>query len=707
MSGGRPEKRARVEEPPAAAGAFDVLPDAVLGDVFKALGPQEGWRLRRVSRRWRRVVEETEWASFELRIRAADVDVEVDRYLEVTRGAGQSSEEASKEGDENVYRAISALFETRKLRLSAGASVSLRPELSRLLGLDYESDAEHLHRRRVEAACGLLRAIVRSHSGSAQPREVSIELLHLSNAYDAPTEIRRPSIGEYFSGRTSSPYRYLELWEQVGRGFLSNYLLEALRALRPPEGAASALDLESISVSFSCSSATGRKAAPATFLQWPAAAELRAALAPFSKLRSLSLTSGSPDKGFDQQRTAAIADACPLLQSIRLRSKSESATGVLTALAPLAHLQQIVLISTSAVFQLITGGLAALADGAAGKSLRSIAFVTEEDRYEHVWTSPDDGLLALSRMPKLESIRPLRLDADKHSPAAVVALGRIAGLRDALFHIERSGDDAKDSAFLRALAEAISGLPRLSRLGIEFNSLPPPELTAALLSSDGVRRALVDLTLRIRYDRLLNGAVAESILALPSLESLHLDCRISPRDIDVDPTYLRPYEVLAGLRPEVALHVDLGRRYHWEGKPHPPPIPILHPCIPLPLPLFLAIRLPEGWSGGLARGLPLPAALGARRVGRAGALPGSSCAVPAALGFDPEEAASRCARSPFRAPQSVASASIRRCKVPAPALAPAPARPAPPDRAKAFIAGMAPTVAGVTIRRSTTYFSTL
>eukprot|EP00741_Cyanophora_paradoxa_P000059 tig00000057_g56.t1 len=359
---------ARVEEPPAAAGAFDVLPDALLGDVFKALGPQASWRLRGVCRRWRRVVEETEWASFELRIKAADVDVSPPAAAaDAASGAGP------EQSDESAYGALSALFERRRLRLSAGASVSLRPELSRLVPFDRISErsrdaAEQIHRRRVEAACSLLSAIARSasHSGSAQPREVSIEFFKST---------------EYlFCDHDSDVDEAVEaarcLVRQVGRGFVRDSLLEALRALRmrPPDGAASAL--ESLSVGFGCSSATGREAS-ANFIPWPAAAELRAAFAPFSQLRSLSLFFGDLDDGAVPEGAAAAAAACPLLQSIRVCARRDSESGVLAALAPLAHLERIALVSTSAVYSDLTGGLVALADGAAGKCLRSIAFVTK------------------------------------------------------------------------------------------------------------------------------------------------------------------------------------------------------------------------------------------------------------------------------------------------------------------------------------------
>eukprot|EP00741_Cyanophora_paradoxa_P000037 tig00000057_g35.t1 len=358
-------KKSKAAAPPGSSpseqhgpGAFDDVPDAVLSGVFKALGPRASWPLRRVCGRWRRVVEEMEWASFELRIKAADVDM--------SRAAAH---EASEQGDESAYDVLSALFERRRLRLSAGASVSLRPELSRLVAFDRNDGrsvaaAHQIHRRRVEAACGLLRAIARSHSGPSQPREVSIELMRDMQDISDDVDDRELAI---IAAR------------QVDKDFLRSYLLGVLSALQPAEGAASS-SLESLSVSFNSglfkefgvTFGEGLEEMRSKTRPWPAPADLRAALAPFAQLRSLSLFFGVYDKGAQPEAAEAIAGACPLLRSVRLLARDEA---VLAAFAPLAHLQQLAVIFSTFGAPDVSDGVVALADGPAGQSLQSIEFV--------------------------------------------------------------------------------------------------------------------------------------------------------------------------------------------------------------------------------------------------------------------------------------------------------------------------------------------
>eukprot|EP00741_Cyanophora_paradoxa_P017686 tig00021013_g17080.t2 len=117
-----------VLSPAQIAGVFDALPDAVASNAFESLGPRAMWPLRGVCRRWRRVIEETEWSSFELR----------------------TDEEKSAGSAPSSHDAATAL-------------------------------------REVEAACGLLASIVRSGGGggggggaapaAAQPREVVFAIL--------------------------------------------------------------------------------------------------------------------------------------------------------------------------------------------------------------------------------------------------------------------------------------------------------------------------------------------------------------------------------------------------------------------------------------------------------------------------------------------------------------------------------------------------
>eukprot|EP00741_Cyanophora_paradoxa_P024555 tig00000269_g23708.t1 len=94
--------------------------------VFKTLGLWESWPLRGVCRRWRRLVEGTEWAKLELQLK-----------------------ERKAEG---LFDSAAALVEKGKLQLSAGASIVLGSELSKHFDLEF---------RTVEAAARLLAAITR------------------------------------------------------------------------------------------------------------------------------------------------------------------------------------------------------------------------------------------------------------------------------------------------------------------------------------------------------------------------------------------------------------------------------------------------------------------------------------------------------------------------------------------------------------------
>eukprot|EP00741_Cyanophora_paradoxa_P010797 tig00020539_g10439.t1 len=522
-------KRARVKEPPSASaaalvpaaaaahadadayapGPFDALPDVVMSDVFKALGLQASWLLRGVSRRWRRVVEETEWASVELRMNGGITsfsywtDSTAKRPPKRTRkrrAQGDSSKQPER-GGKHDYAAATALFESGKLRLCSSRSVALRAELPQVAASERSRDVavvKRSHQLAAEAACSLLRAVVRSHSGPAQLRDVTVELLRVSGIREA-TE-----------------------------SFLRRTLIGVLRALAPPKGAAACSALESLSIGMA-----GKEIVPSwddMWMPWPRAADLRAALAPFGRLRFLALSFNRADRGVGPEAAAAIAAACPLLRALAFRPDSRES---LAALAPLAHLEELLVAwppSKSSLYEPdVPEGLPALADGPAGRSLRRIAFFEESGLYTGgsfparsaeaahalLYKFSEAATIALSRMPKLERIEPLPFPAK--SPENAKALGRIEGLREAFLYVSAGFP-------LHALAEALAGLPRLQRLSIKFEALypgsaRPPDLLA-FLGSPAVQRALVDLNLRVQHQ--IDASETEAIARLPRLGRLRL-----------------------------------------------------------------------------------------------------------------------------------------------------------------------------------------
>eukprot|EP00741_Cyanophora_paradoxa_P011118 tig00020553_g10739.t1 len=542
----RPETRSAAslgELAPAAAdldreaGPFDALPDAVMVEVYKALGLRASWPLRRVCRRWRRVLEETEWASFELRVK---IDA-----------SAREDEESGAADVERAFASASALFEEGRLRLGGGARVSLRPEL---VSTEAEAEAEEGaqdegHLRAAAAACGLLASIARGHASGAgagagaAPREVVLEILR-SSAKPPPLGFEL-DVREH--GRTEDD-------------FVGGLLLGALRSLAPPEGAAGsgASALEGLGLALTAADSDCLWAP----WPWPPPGELRAALAPFAALRSLDLHFQA-STGATAETAAAIAAACPLLRSLSLqlnRRNLESCSisscapqdlrcliyppptppppvlrstpKALEALAVLSHLERLLLLVCDSLCD-VTGGLGALAGGPAGASLEGLAFLHS------------DAAFAEGEFPRRHP----------HAYPARTETGEALG----------------------ALAGALNALPRLERLRLHLSVLNHNAgEVAALLSGPGARRALADL--RLRLGRALTGAEAEAIAALPALGRLELDALFAPVQKSVaalpalDPerpeastlleslesdSSLRPYEALRRLRPEVRASVRL------------------------------------------------------------------------------------------------------------------------------------------------------
>eukprot|EP00741_Cyanophora_paradoxa_P024593 tig00000269_g23744.t1 len=588
MSPERAGKRARVDGAAETATApdplqaplpdpFDALPDAVVSDVFKALGYQNSWPLRRVCRRWRRVVEETEWAGVELTIWGSSGE---DRDGEQTRR----------------FRSALSVFENRKLRLAKGVALRARLPFDRTQpepedNEDWEAvglppppprtktkwTAEKgANRRTVGAACSLLAAIARSHSGPAELLDVFVGL---------------DGVGP---GDLSDPR------------FLNSYLLGVLGALAPPGGAPSALQILSVGLNGVQLDDPGSLRCPT----WPPAAELRAALAPFGKLLSLTLVFDQSCLGVSPQAAAAIAEACPLLEHVCLCPSFEDKApdGVLASLSRLAHLAHLIVHWPSASSwpwdgghdeaKVLDGGVVALATGPAGQSLRGLAFHTsiygyrdlDESWDPYTWLRLADvelsggALAALGGMPLLEYLEPLQLSGlflnpDHVTPKAVLALGRVPGLREASVVVREpvgysddpAGRAAALAGLLGALGQALSEAPSVERLTLKLElrgyvdfyhteedrdqferarAALGPGAVAALLGSAGVQRSLVFLLLHAAHK--MTEAEAEAVVALGALERLQLEYELEPEQTDS----LRPYEILLGLHPNVRACVN-------------------------------------------------------------------------------------------------------------------------------------------------------
>eukprot|EP00741_Cyanophora_paradoxa_P004474 tig00000806_g4343.t1 len=509
-------------------GTFDALPDAILGNVLRALGLSECWPMRRVCRRWKRVVEETDWASVAL-------------YLKGVEGCDAALER----------------LEERRLRLSSGASVRvfLQVDFYDVWTMDYSTIAQRVSGASA-AACRLLEVIAHKHTGPAGLREIAVELV-------------------------STQSIALQLYH-FGDNFLPAYVIGVLEALRPANGSApaAASALESLAIGLASGDGGGFYSfhwCGNNGLPWPSAVDLRLALAPFGKLRSLTLGFNSADAGASPEAAASIAAACPRLRSLGFAPQKESVDGVLAALAPLEQLEELVVMGS--VFS--EAGLAALADGAAGKSLREISFSASTSLWKRRvqprtlrWLDPSCNtgsfrgpvLLALGRMPKLESVGPLSMSS-MLLPDEVRELGRIASLRKLSLRFNGLGTRTGgwNPANLRVLRDALSSLPCLEELDLGLqNHVGFPDDVVAFLGSAGVRRALTDFVLVHEDDRPLAEAEAEAIVALPALRRLHVNyaARFPDRP---GPFEARPFEVLRGLRPEVEVRVNVKHSFDPDG----------------------------------------------------------------------------------------------------------------------------------------------
>eukprot|EP00741_Cyanophora_paradoxa_P001852 tig00000514_g1795.t1 len=397
---------------------------------------------RTPARRFRRLIEETEWAP-------ASLEVLIDNAA--------------------VCDALVWLIQEQKLLLGSGSSVSI--------------SLKRASERTVEEVCGLLEAI-----SIGQPQTVAIEVL------------TRALINV-----------------DVDKHFLRYLVLGVLQMLQPKEGAASRL--ENLSICLDTNSQEGE------WRDWPSASadELEEALAPFGTLHSLGIFFGQVDAA------AVIVAACPNLHSIRLQPKTSDeteenwdellcgASDILAALAPLACLEHAVLEYPDALTDrmrldneedrvLVNKGLRKLADGAAGKTLRSIYF----------WLSPGYS-------------------------KQVVDLLQSAGVQRALTELALRIEPTA----LRDFAGAISSMRRLKSLKLDVTTMILSLDVVEFLRSDVARRALTDFVLNVGTHRPLSEAEAVAIAELTALKFLTISVSaVSPFFLSrgLVPQPVPPYE---------------------------------------------------------------------------------------------------------------------------------------------------------------------
>eukprot|EP00741_Cyanophora_paradoxa_P002847 tig00000640_g2763.t1 len=517
-------KRARVTAPimnapapapraPETAGALDRLSDALLVKVFECLGLRTSWPLRAVCRRLRRVIQDAGWPSLEV------------------WGGGRACEEAR------------ALLEVGRLRLAAGARVSLRSEIGRQYRAErcsafhvdprMQQQMEGAHRATATAFCELLASVASGQTGGAQLRGVEADIGVVS--------LSMPGLGLLY------------------RACAGPFLVGVLRALWPPGGAPSGLE------SLAIGSSGGQLKCAREGDWWPPPAELRPALAPFGRLRSLVLAFAHSEEGAGPEFAAAVAASCPLLRALAIRPRAGSADAVLAALAGLARLEQLVVVLRDECVDRtfcsvrhveanhrsdghdVTPGVVALADGEAGKSLRRLAFSPTGDLrgLEGIQQKAEparpaiavlraDGLRALARMPNLESVVPLRIDwrtagaPGERSHESVAVLSRLAKLREAaVFCLSAAefeeGCDDIEARLCAAAGHALSSWPNLSTLHLWWRGRSAGDFGAAL-GSPTARAAVAHLHL-CALAPWGGPAVAAALEGLPSLRSLELELR--------------------------------------------------------------------------------------------------------------------------------------------------------------------------------------
>eukprot|EP00741_Cyanophora_paradoxa_P011602 tig00020563_g11210.t1 len=250
--------------------------------------------------------------------------------------------------------------------------------------------------------------------------------------------------------------------------------------------------------------------------------------------------------GLEPRVAAPLFAALPSLRRVSCYFTAGPGGG-LASLRDLAGLEELVAIRSP------SGGLAALAAGPAGRSLRSLSLAPGKPGDLLGYSLPPSLLPVLPRFPRLESLRLTVDDTEDYGgvPEALRACGALRRLDLTVGVLGGTGPGAGVPA-LPALAEGLAGVPSLEELHLTLVAVTesPEDGPAAAL----VRARSASLrSFRLLPDTLdcpvLGPALAAALAACPALERAEICTRAdSSRDLD-------RHAALAALGPRLALEV--------------------------------------------------------------------------------------------------------------------------------------------------------
>eukprot|EP00741_Cyanophora_paradoxa_P014500 tig00020801_g13984.t1 len=306
---------------PAAPAPFDALDDAVLGGILARLGPEGAWRARLVCRRFRAAVEGSAWPWPALRVRAARAE---------------------------QLDALDAILRQRRLRLSGGAALHLVLAPAPRDGAPSFSDSEAAPAALSRAAARLVGAAAADAGlGFASARVASEDLEREAARAGAALGL---GLGLCPSAALCRLQR--ERVEAVLAAVSSAF--SAASASAPASGASGLADL-----TFAFAPAIWAELSPPSVLAALRGQQLGPILERFD---------ASGWGVFDAPGCAALSASLPRLQSLAINLDDWSA---LYGLAALARLQELRCVARRP--GVLGDGLAALAAGPAGRSLRLLA----------------------------------------------------------------------------------------------------------------------------------------------------------------------------------------------------------------------------------------------------------------------------------------------------------------------------------------------
>eukprot|EP00741_Cyanophora_paradoxa_P020468 tig00021257_g19758.t1 len=434
---------------------IDVLPDALLERIFSEhFGADEAWRTARlVCRKWRRLVQETEW-----------------RMLSVT-GTRPAT-----------FDSLAAFLRSGRLRLRGGGAAEV--EL-------------HVEYRDFDA----------SSSSPAQVDELLADV-EINTLGRAAHEALRTSLQAAGSlGRVGVFYRMAALnrvlprfepghRNAVGRDIVLSEVFGTLSALRPPPSSSSSLPVLHIwqgpGTNDEDDEDGGEPPALRALNFEISARALRRALAPFSRLEELFLPSWM---FVDRRDTLAIAASCPALQRLCVRPVNDDALAGLSSLAKLNEL------NWWTHHHLDLGsGFAEFAVGPAGQNLRTLSDVS----FSSLRTSEE--AYALSRRGNTQVLR----------PAAMRALAAMKRLETITFPVGIGLiPDGTGGGLSRETVAALAACEKLSTLTFLFFPGTAAEVPVMHGLADAVERSKSLRSLEINLS-LKVAAVATQPLLTPA-----------------------------------------------------------------------------------------------------------------------------------------------------------------------------------------------